>query len=31
MGCGGWSQRFELEHTDVKALTDVSATDAGFA
>ena len=29
-GCGGWSQRLELEHTDVKALTDVSATDARF-
>jgi len=30
-GCGAWSQRLELEHTDVKALTDVSATDASFA
>lgn len=30
-GCGGWSPRLELEHTDVKALTDVSATDASFS
>ncbi len=28
-GCGG--ERLELEHTDVKALTDVSGTDASFA
>lgn len=30
-GCGGRSERLELEHTDVKALTDVSGTDASFA
>lgn len=28
---GGWSERLELGRTDVEALTDVSATDAGFA
>lgn len=30
-GCGGWSKSFELAHTDVEALMDVSVTDASSA